>query len=641
MPQCNNGGGPEELSRLDAIGRSGRSIMDVASILIPALLIILIGACAWLALRVVYMRAAMEKIRLRAEARERELESVRDEKSDLARQFALDRIELEQIRAQLATTADAISARDRELDDTREKAREASRTKSLFVANMSHELRTPLNGILGLTRNLLDSNLSGHQRSEVELIKIAGEDLVRIVNDVLDLSKLEAGRLTLEKVPFDFCELIEGAFSLLYPQAERKQLTYGITYSHLLPKRFLGDPFRMRQVTLNLLSNAIKFTQSGSVFLHAEQGERRGGAVWMRLAVEDTGIGIDEAKLRLIFDEFQQADPSTTRKYGGTGLGLSLSRRIVDLMGGEISADSEVNRGSRFVAQIPLFPLPAPASDSPNTPSNPLDGIRLLVQDRHSPQSKVLRRLLEALPGVEIQLFQTEEEAMNRLNAYAQSHHPIDAIVSSQRSTSFSPEAVQAMLRRGGMASPIHILLNEQSGYVATRTATSSNTLTIQAPILPSRVFAILNQLRRLPVGPLFESAGLTALDVYRDATSVALGNQRPTLVAHENPVELRLLEAMLQKLGVAFESARTEDDVIPMLRNGGFKAVVLHGQLLENGVADALVSPDLEMERDLRVMVVGEVDDAVARRLAESYSAFAHYENAPRVAQLREFLTA
>jgi anti-sigma regulatory factor (Ser/Thr protein kinase) len=452
---------------------------------------------------------------------------------------------------------------------------------------------------------------------------------------------LEAGRLTLEKVPFDFCELIEGAFSLLYPQAERKQLVYGITYSHLLPRRFLGDPFRMRQVALNLLSNAIKFTQSGSVFLHAEQGERRGGAVWMKLSVEDTGIGIDEAKLRMIFDEFQQADPSTTRKYGGTGLGLSLSRRIVDLMGGEISAESEVNRGSRFVAQIPLFPLSTTASDSPNTPSNPLEGIRLLVQDRHSPQSKALRRLLETLPGVEIQLFQTEEEAVNRLNAHVQSVHPVDAIISSHRSTSFSPEVAQAMLRSGGMTAPIHILLNEQSGYVATRTASSNNTLTIQAPILPSRVFAVLNQLRRLPVGPLFESAGLTALDVYRDAAALPSAKQRPTLVAHANPVELRLLEAMLQKLGVSFESVRAEDDLLPMLRDRRFKALVVHGQLLKSGVPDALVSADREMEQDLRVMVVGEVDDAVARCLAESYTAFAHYENAPRVSQLRDFLTA
>lgn len=615
--------------------------MDVASILITAPLILLIGACAWLALRMVSMRAAAERLQSRADSLDRELECVRDEKSGLDRQAALDRIELEQIRAELATNTEAISARDRELDDTREKAREASRTKSLFVANMSHELRTPLNGILGLTRNLLDSNLTGHQRSEVELIKIAGEDLVRIVNDVLDLSKLEAGRLTLEKVPFDFCELIEGAFSLLYPQAERKQLVYGITYSHLLPRRFLGDPFRMRQVTLNLLSNAIKFTQSGSVFLHAEQGERRGGAVWMKLSVEDTGIGIDEAKLRMIFDEFQQADPSTTRKYGGTGLGLSLSRRIVDLMGGEISAESEVNRGSRFVAQIPLFPLSTTASDSPNTPSNPLEGIRLLVQDRHSPQSKALRRLLETLPGVEIQLFQTEEEAVNRLNAHVQSVHPVDAIISSHRSTSFSPEAAHAILRSSGMAAPIHILLNEQSGYVATRTASSNNTLTIQAPILPSRVFAVLNQLRRLPVGPLFESAGLTALDVYRDAATPLTAKQRPTLVAHANPVELRLLEAMLQKLGVSFESVRAEDDLLPMLRDRRFKALVVHGQLLKNGVPDALVSADREMEQDLRVMVVGEVDDAVARCLAESYTAFAHFENAPRVSQLRDFLTA
>ncbi|MDZ7638271.1 MAG: ATP-binding protein [Bryobacterales bacterium] len=552
--------------------------------------------------------------------------------------MSLARIDLEQLRAELSAAGSTMAAREEELDDTRMLAREAGATKSLFVANMSHELRTPLNGILGLTRNLLDSPLTPQQRSEVELIQVAGEDLVRIVNNVLDLSKLEAGKLTLEKVPFDLCELLEGAFCLLYPQAERKRLAYGISYSNRIHRKFVGDPFRLRQVALNLLSNAIKFTQSGMVMLHATDGELRGGAQWIRLQVEDTGIGIDSGKLRLIFDEFQQADLSTTRKYGGTGLGLSLSKRIVGLMGGEIDVESEPGQGSMFIVQIPLIPIrSADGFEGWHDEVLSLEGLNLLIQDRHSNQMSVMLRLLEALPGLSVERFSTAEEASTRILGSQGTQDAIDAVVSVEGSSAFSPAEAQRILRQIVSQPPLHIVLSENAGGPATTQSEGGTSVVLHAPLLPSRLIALLYQVRRIPVGPLFESAGLTAFDVYRDPQE-KYREQLPTLVAHENPVELRLLEVMLQKLGRSFVSARTEADLLALLQSGAWHAFLIQGRMLQQSAANVLLPEKSPPAVPLRLALVGDAEDAVIHRVSESCVAFAHFYAMPRLSQLRDF---
>ncbi|MCW5964777.1 MAG: hypothetical protein KIT83_12115, partial [Bryobacterales bacterium] len=308
----------------------------------------LMALSAWLAVR---LRAALHVAKAES-TRRTEADALAGQAAQQCQALAAEHDALREHAASLS--ADNASLRQESeqhrlhVEDADHAVAEANRTKSLFVANMSHELRTPLNGILGLTRSLLDSNLSPRQQSEVELIQLAGEDLMRIVNDILDLSKLEASRLTLERIPFHLGELLEGVFSLLYPQAARKRLCYCLTFSPSMRLRYLGDPFRIRQVVLNLLSNAIKFTHAGHVFLHAEDAQCEDGSTRLCLSFEDSGIGISQEKQRLIFEEFQQADLSTTRRFGGTGLGLSLSRRMIELMGGDIVVESEPGRGSKF-----------------------------------------------------------------------------------------------------------------------------------------------------------------------------------------------------------------------------------------------------------------------------------------------------
>ena len=284
------------------------------------------------------------------------------------------------------------------LADARERAEAAMVARQDFLANMSHELRTPLTSILGFTDLLEASSLDDEQRRRLARIRDAGAVLLDTLNDVLDFSKLEAGGVDLDARPFALRALLAKAVGIFEAQAGAKGLDLKLEIDPACPEWVEGDGDRLRQVLVNFLGNAVKFTRAGAVTLSATcQGERAAGRVRLELAVSDTGVGVPEAMLDVVFDRFAQAGPEVSRKFGGTGLGLAISKEIVELMGGEIGVDSAVGRGARFWCVLDLPVVAAPEDRSPEPPRTPSRPLSVLVADDNEANRELIGAMVRAM----------------------------------------------------------------------------------------------------------------------------------------------------------------------------------------------------------------------------------------------------
>jgi two-component system sensor histidine kinase/response regulator len=326
----------------------------------------------------------------------------------------------------LKDDAQELEQKNEELEKALTAAREATRMKSRFLANMSHEIRTPMNGVLGMTDFLLGTGLTSEQQEFAESIKRSADSLLALINDILDLSRIEAGKLRLDHVDFSLESTLAETTSMFALQARAKGLEFRSTIGPNLPPAAVGDPGRLRQVLTNLLANAIKFTDRGTVGLTAEIAGQTGDSIELKFTVQDSGIGIPVEEQARLFDTFTQVDESNTRKYGGTGLGLAISKQLVELLGGEIGLESEPGKGSKFwftatfgkstkpPANAPVRPTPTPrvmaaksqtgtakrAEATAQTPaqSSPLvASMRILLAEDNEINQRITLRLLQKL----------------------------------------------------------------------------------------------------------------------------------------------------------------------------------------------------------------------------------------------------